>query len=221
MSEKTACGSCAANAPSESCPYSSLPQFPLDARKKNCAPAPDDAECLDLWRKYNMLPNVGEHSMTVARIATSLAGRAYELGRPVSVRETRASALLHDIAKTWSVRYGGSHAQLGAAWVVYETGNYRIAQGVALHVHWPWKLPRDICILPLFVLYADKRVCHDKCVTIKERFDDLLIRYGVTEAAKSQIMRSWEQATEIERIMSEQLEWNLNEDSFDSGRLVK
>ncbi|MDO5484515.1 MAG: HDIG domain-containing protein, partial [Desulfovibrionaceae bacterium] len=128
---------------------------------------PNDAACFALWRKYEMLPNVERHSLLVAHIATRLASRAYALGHAIDVPEVRASALLHDIAKSYCVRHGGSHAMLGAAWMVHETGNYNLARGVMLHVHWPWEVPQGpgICTLPFFVIYADKRVRHDACVS--------------------------------------------------------
>ena len=157
-------------------PLSALPFLPQLCGKSGAAPG--DAACFALWDKYAMLPNIRRHSLLVAHIATALAREAEALGLPVRAAQVRASALLHDIAKTYCVRYGGSHAQVGAAWTVAETGNYAVAQGVMLHVWWPWSLPQgtDICALPFFVMYADKRVRHDACVTLEERYDDLLQR---------------------------------------------
>ena len=184
--------------------------------------APGDAACFALWDKYAMLPNIRRHSLLVAHIATALARKAEALGLPVRAAQVRASALLHDIAKTYCVRYGGSHAQVGAAWTVAETGNYAVAQGVMLHVWWPWSLPQgtDICALPFFVMYADKRVRHDACVTLEERYDDLLQRYGRTEEAREGIRAAYRQGKTIEDALAVLLGWSLHEDSFDSGRLV-
>lgn len=187
------------------------------------APAPGTQECFALWDKYEMLENVRGHSLVVARIATALAERARQLGIVDLVDLARASALLHDLAKTFCVKYGGDHAMLGAAWAVMETGNYALAQGIILHVHWPWKLPenRDICCVPIFVLYADKRVRHDQCVSLDERFEDLYKRYGKTEEAILGIRGSHEQAKAIEEALSECLMRDLHEDNFDCGRLVQ
>lgn len=169
-----------------------------------------------------MLDNIRNHSWLVACIATKLAERAAETGFDVDVAACRASGLLHDLAKTWCIQHGGSHAILGASWVVEETRHYGVAQGVILHVHWPWRLPegKAICCLPIFVIYADKRVRHDQLVTIDERFDDLIKRYGKSEAARQSIRNSCEQAKQIEASLSTQLNWKLNEHSFDCGRLV-
>ena len=201
-------------------PLSALPFLPQLCGKSGAAPG--DAACFALWDKYTMLPNIRRHSLLVAHIATALARKAEALGLPVRAAQVRASALLHDIAKTYCVRYGGSHAQVGAAWTVAETGNYAVAQGVMLHVWWPWSLPQgtDICALPFFVMYADKRVRHDACVTLEERYDDLLQRYGRTEEAREGIRAAYRQGKTIEDALAVLLGWSLHEDSFDSGRLV-
>lgn len=203
-------------------PLASLPRLSL-AGQGPCAPAPDDETCFALWRKYEMLANVERHSLRVAQIATQLATRAYALGFAVDVPEVRASALLHDIAKTYCLRHGGSHAMMGGAWVVNETGNYSIAQGVMLHVYWPWELPQgnDICSLPFFVIYADKRVRHDVCVSLDERYADLEKRYGHSQSARDGLYASWKQGKNIECALSSQLGWALHEDTFDNGWMVQ
>lgn len=172
---------------------------------------PDDARCFALWRKYRMLENVQRHSLVVAKIAQYLAEEAAQKGGGVDVKAVRASALLHDIAKTWSIAHRCSHAVVGASWVIMETKSYAVAQGVLLHVNWPWPLPQGsaICQLPFFVFYADKRVRHDCCVTLDERFEDLLVRYGKSEEARSWIRQGWEQSRAVEAALGTQLGLNL------------
>ena len=140
-------------------------------------------------------------------------------------RVEKQLAMLHDIAKTYSVLHGGSHAQLGASWVVAETRNHALAQGVLLHVHWPWAVPEQeperLFSIPFFVIYADKRVKHDQCVPLRQRYEDLLVRYGHTEKARKGIRLSWQQGECIERAFEAHLGYAIHEDSFDSGRLVQ
>ena len=201
---------------------SNLPCVPALCRADCLRPVADDAACFALWDKYDMLPNIRRHSLLVAHVATTLAQRAAELGMPVCVPEVRASGLLHDIAKTYCVRHGGSQAQLGAAWTVAETGNYAVAQGVMMHVWWPWPLPRgsDICALPFFVIYADKRIKHDTCVSLEERYEDLLGRYGCSKEAREGIREAYQQGKDIENAIAAQLGWALHENTFDCGRVV-
>ena len=201
-------------------PLGGIPELPPPS---SLGAAPDDTACIALWDKYDMLPNVRRHSRLVADIATQIALRAKSCGYDISVPHVRASALLHDIAKTYCIKHGGGHAQLGAAWTIVETKNYALAQGVMLHVHWPWELPegKNICSLPFFVIYADKRVKHDCCVTLDDRYADLIVRYGKTDAAKNSIQSSLNQGKQIENALSALLELNLNACSFNRGRLVQ
>ena len=201
-------------------PLSGMPALRFPGRS---AYVPDDEACRALWDKYGMLGNIRAHSLLVARVATALALRAFSMGHDVNVPEVHASGLLHDIAKTYCVLHGGGHAQLGASWVVQETGNYAIAQGVFHHVYWPWKIPGDktLLALPFFVLYADKRARHDEFVTLEDRFQDLLVRYGDTERHRRGIRQSYWQGKAVETALSKLLETPLHEDSSDCWRMVQ
>ena len=181
---------------------------------------PDDDRCREFWNRLDMLDNVAEHSLKVADIATFLARRARDLGMNVDVPTVRASAMLHDIAKTYSIRHGGNHSQLGGAWTVELTGNPAIASGVTHHVYWPFELDLDNYFIPLAVLYADKRVNHNRTVSIEERFEDLIKRYGIPLGLQDNILVTKNQALALEKLLNDTLEVDLNACDFDSGRLV-
>ena len=178
--------------------------FPSDP---SLPPVPDETACARLWDKYGMLPNIRAHSRAVARVALDVAERAVALGHTVDVPALRAAALLHDLAKTYTILHGGAHAQLGAAWVREETGRPDLAQAVLFHVSWPWSegplgLETDPLRLPLLVSYADKRARHDEVVGLEERFEDLLDRYGDTEEHRTLIVANREQALTYERALT-------------------
>ena len=183
-------------------------------------PVPDDAACVEYWARRDMLENVALHSRKVARVATFIARRAKELGIAVDVPTVHASAMLHDIAKTYCIRHGGNHSQLGGAWVMEMTGNPAIATGVTHHVYWPFALDVVSYVTPLAVIYADKRVRHDQLVSIRSRFDDLVERYGTTDYIRGRIEVTRDQALELEACLEKTLEVDLNACDFDSGRLV-
>lgn len=186
--------------------------------------APNTEDCRKLWDKYHMLGNIRAHSSHVAHIAHTIAIEAQKKAMQVRPDWVLACGLLHDIAKTYTIKNGGSHAQLGAAWIVAETGNPALAQGIMHHVHWPWPLDFAVDLeryfLPLVVIYADKRVKHDKIVSLADRFEDLLTRYGKTEEICEHIRGSFAQAQAIEKALENLLGMALHESSFDSGRLV-
>ena len=132
----------------------------------------------------------------------------------------RASALLHDLAKAYTIANGGNHSQIGAAWVAQLTHHPVIAQGVLHHVAWPGELDPAKYLLPLVVQYADKRVMHEHQVTVVERFDDLITRYGRTEEIRARIRDNMEHTLELERRLSALVGVDLSASSARGGRLV-
>jgi len=183
-------------------------------------PVPDEDACLALWDRFSMPGHIREHSRKVAQVAEFLALAAARVALPVDPKATRASALLHDLAKQYTIDHGGNHAQLGGAWVMHLTGNPAIAQGVLHHIHWPWDFDLDCCFLALAVLYADKRVRHECIVPVDERYEDLFSRYGRTPEIIERIESTKTQTLRLEQLMSERLGINLNACTFDSRRLV-
>jgi putative nucleotidyltransferase with HDIG domain len=190
--------------------------------KEESAGIPDQAACTALWDKYDMPPHIRAHSAQVAFIVACLGSRLQAVGANINLQLLLAGALLHDIAKAYTIKFGGSHAQLGASWMRREAGYYHVTQIVLHHVHWPWALDvyNESMLPALLVVYADKRVKHDRLVTIEERFADLMCRYGHTELSRMYINASKEQGLELEQVLSERLGVNLNEYTFNCRRLV-
>lgn len=184
---------------------------------------PSEEDCLVLWDKYAMPENIRAHSRLVAGFAAAMAEKAAENGADVHVPSVFAAGMLHDLGKFYSIQNGGSHGQIGGAWVQNETRNPHIAQGVIQHVRWMWQVDEtvDPWLLSYCIIYADKRVMHDAVVTPDERYQDLLDRYGHTDAAKARIGVSHQQGLEIEAALSRRLGIPLHAHSFDSGRLVE
>jgi hypothetical protein len=188
-------------------------------------PAPSEKECTRIWDRYGMPEHIREHSRKVGIAAASLAELAQDRGvlpPGLDPLEVRASGLLHDLAKEFSIRRGGLHAQIGAAWARAETGNPRIAQGVLHHVWWPLEDvdPRRH-FLPLAVLYADKRVMHEDFVSLGERYTDLFERYAKNDFVRERIKMSLAQAKAVELTLGELIGVDLNASTFDSRGLVQ
>ncbi|MDL2210236.1 HDIG domain-containing protein [Desulfovibrio sp. OttesenSCG-928-O18] len=184
---------------------------------------PDEAECRALWDKYDMPEHIRAHSRMVANLAVAVAEKLAEAGAAVHVPSVLACGLLHDLGKYYTIKNGGSHGQVGAAWVQNEIRNPHIAQGVLQHVRWIWQVDEtiDAWLLSYCIIYADKRVMHDRVVSLEERYVDLVARYGITEDAKARIAVANRQGQEIEAALSRRLRMPLHEYTFDSGRLVK
>lgn len=205
--------------------YLYLPEVPgvsFPARLDKNLPTPDQAACLALLDRYAVPEHIRQHSRRVTQVMLGLGDLLLRRGRGVVLPYLLAGGLLHDLAKMYTIKYGGDHAQLGAALVMRETRNPLLAQMVYHHVGWPWRVDvnNDHVLHVLLAGYADKRVKHDRIVTLEERFADLRERYGHNERSRNFLAHSCLQANEIETKLAELLEVPLHEHSFNSRRLV-
>ncbi|MDD4953183.1 MAG: HD domain-containing protein [Desulfovibrionaceae bacterium] len=171
---------------------------------------PDDRECERYWDMYAMPEHIRAHSRMVAKVSGYLAEQALKTGLEVCVQAVRASALLHDLAKDYTIRHSGNHSQLGASWVLDLTGNPLLAQGVMHHVFWPFEVDVAKYFLPLAVLYGDKRVIHERITPLDQRFQDLLARYGKTLEIHEKIIETKRQAKVIEQALGRLVKVDLS-----------
>ena len=181
---------------------------------------PTETECVELWNYYKVPAHIRRHSELVAAYAMHVGRQLVNRGVKLDLDGLYASALLHDIAKMYCIERGGSHAQVGAAWVVQKTRQHLLAQGVMFHVYWPWKVCFKSWPLPLILEYADKRVKHDQLVGLDERFKDLMERYGHDQRARANMHKIGRQAEELERQLAELYKVDVNADFTYSWRLV-
>ena len=138
---------------------------------------PSIETCLSLMDKYRMLENIQVHSFIVAGIAHLMAKGLKEAGFQISVEKAVTGALLHDIGKTLSIDLGGDHAEIGRR-ICLDNGLDGIADIVGEHVRLKeYHLSEDYSEKEI-VYYADKRVNHDKIVSLQERLAYILERYA-------------------------------------------
>jgi len=136
---------------------------------------------------HGMLPNIREHSLRVTQVAVFLGEALAAAGHFLHLPLIETGALLHDLGKTPCLGTGKSHAEWGAA-VLAEMGYHEVARIVKEHVYLASdpaspQPPRETDI----VNYADKRVLHSRVVMLKERFADLMVRYGRTPEAQARL----------------------------------
>jgi len=55
----------------------------------------------------------------------------------------------------------------------------------------------------MLVNYADKRVMHERVVTLSRRFVDLLERYGTTDERRHRILSQFAISLQVERMVTE------------------
>lgn len=124
-----------------------------------------------------MLENIVSHSIEVARVALFLSKELNKKGQRIDLPLVEAASLLHDLAKTECLKTKEDHAWTGSQ-VLKEMGFERVGEVVAEHVLLSREGDPSSVSEEEVVNYADKRVMHDRIVSLKERFKDLRDRYG-------------------------------------------
>jgi uncharacterized protein len=144
-----------------------------------------------------MLPNIVAHSLQVCRIATSLVDHLAAAGIKRDRELVQAAAILHDVTKTRSLKTGENHAKTGAEMIAamgYPDVAYIIAHHVILDENLISDKPAEVEI----VNYADKRVLHDRVVSLRERMDDIIMRYARKPIDEELIARNWQRVKALE-----------------------
>jgi putative nucleotidyltransferase with HDIG domain len=120
-------------------------------------------------------------------------------GGSIDLSLVSAGALLHDIAKVPAIHAGVKHSEMGAE-MVRDLGFIEVAPLVRQHVLLDDYTQNGRVTEAELVNYGDKRVTHDKIVTLQGRFDDLYIRYGFrSPRAMEHVRRIHVHALELEK----------------------
>jgi putative nucleotidyltransferase with HDIG domain len=163
---------------------------------------PDKQRCFELMHEMQMLEHIAVHSLQVCRVAMWLTDHLPSLSPAPDRRLVRAAALLHDITKTRSFDTGENHARTGARYLE-ERQFPEVADVVRQHVRLDDDSDRASIGAATVVNYADKRVLHDKIVSLDERMQYILERYGETPAHRERIRKLWRTTDRLEaRIFS-------------------
>ena len=151
---------------------------------------------MELMETYVMLPNIVRHCVQVMRVSRVIADNLRQ-GVTVNKELIIAAALLHDITKTRSLETRERHDTSGGK-LLRELGFARIAGIVEQHVILEQFDPHGAIEEREIVFYADKRVKHDTIVTVPERMQDLIRRYGKTEEVRTRILQGQNRALAVE-----------------------
>lgn len=141
------------------------------------AAIPSPEKCLELMEHHQMPRHIQRHSFKVAGLASFLGRLLVQEGRELDLKLIYAGSLLHDLGKARSIQSGEDHGQLGAAFLE-EDGFFVVADIVREHATMDSQRALGTISESLLVNYADKRVRHDKVVTLDDRFLDLVNRYA-------------------------------------------
>jgi len=140
--------------------------------------------------------NVLSHSIEVARLAAIIAG---DLGANVNI--AKKAGLLHDIGKTACLDNNEDHAAKGFEICLAHNLN-SIADIIAEHVILKTYKPEYGFAEKEIVYYADKRVNHDQVVSLKERLEYILERYGKNNETRClAIKKNYTRCQDLEKRM--------------------
>lgn len=159
---------------------------------------PSTKDCYHLIYKMEMMDHIVSHSILVCQVATLLVDHLYLQNIYLNREVIQASALLHDITKTRSFKTRENHAQTGEQLLRdlnYPEVGHIIGQHVVLNEYVFSEPPKEAEI----VNYADKRVLHDKVVSLKDRMTYVWRRYGKDQNQRGRFIKLWEKSEQIEK----------------------
>jgi uncharacterized protein len=158
---------------------------------------PTTEQCYHLMCKMKMMDHIVVHSMQVCRVAALLTDHLNQKNKRLNHHLIRAAALLHDITKTRSFDTRENHAQTGGQYLA-EQGYARVGELVRQHVRLDEYADPVVVGEAQIINYADKRVLHDKVVSLDTRLEYILERYGKLPEQKKGIRWLWEKTLELE-----------------------
>lgn len=167
---------------------------------------PTTEVCRAMIQEMAMLDHIVDHCRQVRRVALFLCERFLEQAPAVCLdRElVGAGALLHDITKTRSFTTGENHAETGGIYVA-DKGYREVATVVRQHVCLDRYPDPPVISEAALVNYADKRVLHDRIVTLEERMHYILERYGTVPERRERIDWLWRVSRGLEAAIFEVL----------------
>ncbi len=158
--------------------------------------------CFQLMGEMQMPEHIVAHSIQVRRIAVCLADDLKSKGFQIDGRLVQAAALLHDITKRRSFGTAENHALTGGQ-VLSDLGYPEIGDLVRQHVRLDDYSESKNLAAAEMVNYADKRVLHDRIVSLDERMHYIMERYGHKPEHQQRIQMLWEDTRGLEeRIFS-------------------
>jgi len=157
------------------------------------------------WKDWTCPMHVREHQKQVAKVALQIGQALVDKNIIIDLNMLNTAALLHDMSRVvdfyqmdktkfsekitdekwvkWQdmrSQYKGMHHADVACGALYEDGYYKTAELIRLHKSTTIiEEPEKFGLLEIAILYyADKRVKHDKIVSLTERYRDGRERYG-------------------------------------------
>ena len=156
-----------------------------------------------------MLEHIVAHSLQVCRVGMCLVDSLKAQGIHLDGQLVQAAALLHDITKTRSFKTEENHALTGSRCLT-DSGFPEVGDLVRQHVRLDdYSEPISLAEAEI-INYADKRVLHDRIVSLDERMNYIMERYGRQPAHQQRIRLLWERTKDLEKQIFSHLPFSPN-----------
>src|SRR3989339_2130068 len=143
-------------------------------------------ECFKLIKTMDMMDHIIDHSVMVSNVTLFLCLQLKKKSSKINTELATSAALLHDITKTRSFSTKESHSETGGR-LLTEMGYPEIGSIIRQHVLLDSYVIDSPVSEPEIVNYSDKRVLHDKVVSLTERLEYIRVRYGKNTEFKNRI----------------------------------
>jgi uncharacterized protein len=176
---------------------------------------PSKKECFKLIKEMNMMDHIIDHSVMVSNVALFLSHKinaagidppdiltakpsdTMQSGKTISSRLATSAALLHDITKTRSFKTKEIHSETGGI-MLTDLGYPEIGNIIRQHVILDFYNSDEPVTEQEIVNYSDKRILHDKIVSLQKRLEYIELRYGARKEFKYQIPIMYKNARDLE-----------------------
>jgi putative nucleotidyltransferase with HDIG domain len=165
---------------------------------------PTGKQCFQIIRTMGMMEHIVDHSIMVGNVTLCLCRHVKQTSPSLNVELATSAALLHDITKTRSLETGERHSDSGGE-LLSTLGYPEVGDIIRQHVI------LDCCEedAPIteqeIVNYADKRVLHNRVVTLARRLEYIQDTYGSQHHLKDRIARMWHMTQVLENKLFRQI----------------
>ncbi|MBT3386458.1 MAG: HDIG domain-containing protein [Desulfobacula sp.] len=166
---------------------------------------PSKKECFRLIKKMTMMDHIIDHSIMVSNVALFLSLELKKHSHAIDYRLATSAALLHDITKTRSFDTKENHSETGCRMLI-ELGYPEVGDVIRQHVILDSYRNNSSVSVQEIVNYSDKRILHDKVVSLNKRLEYIKVRYGTKIEFKDRIKIMWKNTLNLENKIFSQLD---------------
>ncbi|MCP3876189.1 MAG: HDIG domain-containing protein [Desulfobacteraceae bacterium] len=171
---------------------------------------PSKKECFKLIKKMDMMDHIIDHSIMVSNVSLFLCAKLKVSSPNLDTQLATSAALLHDITKTRSFDTKESHSETGGQ-MLTKMGYPEVGDIIRQHVILDSYKNNSPISEQEIVNYSDKRILHDKIVSLNKRLEYIKIRYGSNKEFKDRIQIMWENTIILENKLFGQLDITPNQ----------